>query len=63
VLGPDNAWERLQQMLDWFAEVQAAGGYRAYYDRQSRPGRLQGVAPRVAWAWTTSFSKVCWSRR
>ena len=42
VLGPDNAWERLQQMLDWFAEVQAAGGYRAYYDGQSRPGRLQG---------------------
>lgn len=41
-LGPDSAWERLQQILDWYAEVHAAGGYRAYYDGRSRPGKLQG---------------------
>ena len=40
-LGPDNAWERLQEILRWFAEVQAAGGYRKYYDG-SRDGSLQG---------------------
>ncbi len=41
VLGPDNAWARLQQVLRWFAEVQAAGGYRKYYDG-SREGTMQG---------------------
>jgi len=29
-LGPDNAWGRLQEILRWFDEVQAAGGYRKY---------------------------------
>lgn len=42
VLGPDNAWRRLQETLRWFAEVQAAGGYRHYYDG-SRDGTLQGA--------------------
>jgi hypothetical protein len=41
VLGPDNAWNRLKEILAWYEEVQAAGGYRAYYDG-SRPGTLQG---------------------
>ena len=41
VLGPDNAWLRLQKILEWFDEVQAAGGYRKYYDG-SREGSLQG---------------------
>ncbi len=41
VLGPDNAWQRLQGILKWFDEVQAAGGYRKYYDG-SREGSLQG---------------------
>jgi len=41
VLGADNAWERLREILNWFAEVQAAGGYRKYYDG-SREGSLQG---------------------
>jgi hypothetical protein len=41
VLGPDNAWQRLKQILAWFGEVQAAGGYRKYYDG-SREGTLQG---------------------
>jgi hypothetical protein len=41
VLGPDNAWQRLQEILAWFAEVQTAGGYRKYYDG-SREGSLQG---------------------
>lgn len=41
VLGPNNAWNRLQEILRWFNEVQAAGGYRAYYDG-TRDGTLQG---------------------
>lgn len=41
VLGADNAWERLQETIRWFDEVQAAGGYRKYYDG-SREGTLQG---------------------
>jgi hypothetical protein len=41
VLGPDNAWARLQEVTRWFREVQAAGGYRAYY--KDMPGvTLQG---------------------
>ncbi len=40
-LGPDNAWKRLQETLRWFDEVQAAGGYRKYYDGK-REGTLQG---------------------
>ena len=39
--GPDDAWKRLQGILEWFREVQAAGGYRKYYDG-SREGTLQG---------------------
>lgn len=42
VLGPDNAWQRLQEILQWFDEVQTAGGYRRYYDGKSREGTLQG---------------------
>jgi hypothetical protein len=39
--GPDDAWKRLQEILRWFEEVQAAGGYRKYYDGK-REGTLQG---------------------
>ncbi len=41
VLGPDNAWQRLREIVPWFDEVQAAGGYRKYYNG-SREGSLQG---------------------
>lgn len=41
ILGPDNAWTRLREVIKWFDEVQAAGGYRKYYDG-SREGTLQG---------------------
>jgi len=41
VNGPDDAWARLKAILDWFDEVQAAGGYRKYYDG-NREGTLQG---------------------
>jgi hypothetical protein len=41
ILGPDNAWQRLQEIVKWFDEVQAGGGYRKYYDG-SRDGSLQG---------------------
>ncbi|MHB1034322.1 MAG: glycosyl hydrolase family 65 protein [Pirellulales bacterium] len=39
--GPDDAWQRLGQILAWFSEVEAAGGYRAYYKDPSR-GTMQG---------------------
>lgn len=41
VRGADDAWNRLQEIIRWFEEVESAGGYRKYYDG-SRPGRLQG---------------------
>ncbi len=41
VRGPDDAWRRLEAITRWFAEVQAAGGYRAYYAVPGR-GTLQG---------------------
>lgn len=39
--GPDDAWRRLHAILAWFREVQADGGYRAYYAHPDR-GTLQG---------------------
>ncbi|MBM3967728.1 MAG: hypothetical protein FJ308_22125, partial [Planctomycetes bacterium] len=27
--GPDDAWKRLREILDWFREVQSEGGYRS----------------------------------
>jgi hypothetical protein len=40
-LGPDNAWARLKEILRWYKDVQAEGGYRKYYNGQ-REGSLQG---------------------
>ena len=40
-LGPDAAWERLREITAWYREVDAAGGYRAYYSVPGR-GTLQG---------------------
>ncbi len=39
--GPDDAWQRLKEILVWFDETQAAGGYRAYYKDPSS-GTMQG---------------------
>ena len=39
--GPDDAWQRLKEILTWFDETQAAGGYRAYYQDPTR-GTMQG---------------------
>ncbi|MBD3183084.1 hypothetical protein GF312_12385 [Candidatus Poribacteria bacterium] len=41
ILGPDNAWQRLKEVIAWFDEVQDAGGYREYYKDESK-GTLQG---------------------
>ena len=41
VLGADDAWKRLQAILQWWADVEAAGGVDAYYRDPSR-GTLQG---------------------
>ncbi len=40
-LGADDAWRRLLEIQDWSAEVEAAGGARAYYAEPGR-GTLQG---------------------
>jgi hypothetical protein len=40
-LRPDNAWQRLQEVLRWYDEVGLAGDYRKYYDGK-REGTLQG---------------------
>jgi hypothetical protein len=42
--GADNAWQRLRALLDWFARVQAEGGYREYYHGSTNDtrGTLQG---------------------
>jgi hypothetical protein len=42
VRGPDDAWKRLQEVVRWFDEVQAAGGYRKYYEGGKRGTTLQG---------------------
>lgn len=39
--GPDDAWRRLEEILAWFREVEAEGGYRGYYAKPGR-GTLQG---------------------
>jgi hypothetical protein len=39
--GPDDAWPRLREVVQWFDDVQSAGGYRSYYANKSR-GSLQG---------------------
>lgn len=41
VLGGDNAWERVSEILVWYERVKAAGGFRAYYNDPSK-GTLQG---------------------
>jgi len=33
VYGPDDAWQRLCDILDWFDEIVKAGGYRKYYEK------------------------------
>lgn len=40
--GPDDTWKRLQELLQWFHETQAAGGYRAYYAQDPARGTMQG---------------------
>jgi hypothetical protein len=40
--GPDDTWKRLQEILVWFEETQAAGGYRAYYAKDPARGSMQG---------------------
>lgn len=42
--GPDDAWKRLREILNWFREVQSEGGYRSYYAKPGR-GLLQGGGP------------------
>ena len=40
--GPDDAWRRLREILAWFDDTQAAGGYRAFYSKGRDQGTLQG---------------------
>jgi hypothetical protein len=41
IKGAENSWERLQEVIGWFDETQAAGGYRAYY-KDHPEATLQG---------------------
>ena len=40
--GPDAAAARLTEIAKWFEEVEADGGYRAYYGRDPARGTMQG---------------------
>ena len=42
VLGPDDAWQRLCEILAWEKDVRANGGYRKYYEGGQRGTTLQG---------------------
>jgi hypothetical protein len=42
VIGPDSAWNRLQEILAWERDVRAEGGYRAYYEGGDKGTTLQG---------------------
>lgn len=42
VYGPENALQRLREIMAWDREVQAAGGYRAYYADGKHGTTLQG---------------------
>ncbi len=55
--GADDAWMRLQAILNWFVEVEAEGGYRAYYEKPGR-GLLQGGGPPGGLGMDKSFWKV-----
>lgn len=44
-LGPDNAWARLEEILDWEADIWDAGGYRTYYADGEHGTTLQGGGP------------------
>lgn len=41
LFGPENAWNRLHEIIEWFDEVQEKGGYRQYYSKTGK-GTLQG---------------------
>jgi hypothetical protein len=41
VEGADETWQRLREIITWFDETQAAGGYREYYKDPKR-GTMQG---------------------
>ena len=42
VLGVDDAWQRLMEILTWEKEVHTEGGYRKYYEGGKRGTTLQG---------------------
>lgn len=42
ILGPDDCWRRLAEILAWERDVQEAGGYRKYYEGGKRGTTLQG---------------------
>ena len=42
VIGPDNAWQRLTEILEWEKDVWKEGGYRNYYKDGKRGTTLQG---------------------
>ncbi len=42
ILGPDDCWRRLLEILAWEKDVHSEGGYRKYYEGGKRGTTLQG---------------------
>jgi hypothetical protein len=61
VAGPDAAWKRLREITAWFDEVQAGGGYRAYYKKQG--AALQGDGAAGGLGLDREFLNPCSCRR
>lgn len=44
ILGPDDVWNRLTEILAWERDVRKAGGYRKFYE-SGKDGTMQGGGP------------------
>ena len=42
IIGADDAWQRLAEILEWEKDAWTAGGYRAFYEDGSQGTTLQG---------------------
>jgi hypothetical protein len=54
VLGPDNAWQRLREIIRWFDDVQAAAGI-ANTTTAGAKANYKAAARRVDWGWIRNF--------
>lgn len=42
VISPENAWNRLKEIVEWEKEIRKSGGYRKYYELVNPENTLQG---------------------